>query len=347
MVAMRRFSLLVVLLLGAIFALDQERVDAQTGDCAAALPGFPDNGAITFYRQGTREIIRRDILPYMYNFEYSPDCRFVIGHSLGYDACFPGLIIWDAATGERLREFRGMCNELLSAYPRLFWRPDNAAVLVSTWYRSATYEGSTHPQFIWTPATDRMVELEQPYDYQRVYADLYQVYWDDRRGWIWSSGRTGVAAFDTTTGRQVISFDNVTRLSLVSYAHGTASRFAFSPDLTQVIVYGQRDMWKREEPALVVYDIATGVGTEVNPERNAAGMVALSPDNRYLIMTYTAIRVWDLWNLPETFEARLPVYRFALPGDNSEVYFVNSTTVAARSGDVVYEWDLVSGQRIR
>ncbi|MBK8023986.1 MAG: hypothetical protein IPK19_21775 [Chloroflexi bacterium] len=83
MVAVRRFSLLVALLvLGAIFALDQERVDAQTGGCAAAAArGFPITARSPSIAR-EREIIRRDILPYMYNFEYSPDCRFVIGHSL-------------------------------------------------------------------------------------------------------------------------------------------------------------------------------------------------------------------------------------------------------------------------
>jgi hypothetical protein len=99
---------------------------------------------------------------------------------------------------------------------------------------------------------------------------------------------------------------------------------------------------------MTVYDIASGTGVQVNPELNAAGTVAMSPDNRYLTMSYTAIRVWDMNNLAADIADRLPIYRLPLPVPlNSRVYFSDSTTLIAESKDGAtrFVYTMTTGER--
>jgi hypothetical protein len=96
-----------------------------------------------------------------------------------------------------------------------------------------------------------------------------------------------------------------------------------------------------------VYDIASGQGTQVNVERNGVGAVALSADNRYLVMGYDALRVWDLHNLPERLEDRLPVYRHGGPGAFIRtVRFIEATVVEVTTERGITRWDILTGANI-
>ena len=82
-------------------------------------------------------------------------------------------------------------------------------------------------------------------------------------------------------------------------------------------------------------------------ERNGAGVVALSPDNRYVVMGYTALRVWDLNTLPEAVEDRLPIQRIN-PGGNriTALKFLDSTTAEVTTRSGVSHWNVVTGTQI-
>jgi hypothetical protein len=62
--------------------------------------------------------------------------------------------------------------------------------------------------------------------------------------------------------------------------------------------------------------LSVGKRTARDPEQ-----LALSPDGHYLVIGRTVLRVWDLWNLPEQFEDRLPMYRH--DGPFWSIQFVN------------------------
>ncbi|MFN8531242.1 MAG: hypothetical protein U0670_21785, partial [Anaerolineae bacterium] len=69
--------------------------------------------------------------------------------------------------------------------------------------------------------------------------------------------------------------------------------------------------------------------------------VALSPDHRYLVAGYDAIRVWDLQNLSSD---GLPVYRHGGPASLIEsLSFSAPTLIETHSADGVQHWDLFTG----
>jgi hypothetical protein len=145
---------------------------------------------------GENTITLAEELPYIYDFVWSPDCHYLIGYANGYGDCYPGLIIWDAVTGERKLSKGGFCDYGADSYPRVFWKPDQSAVLLSEWYRAWNSEGSSGKSIIWYPTSGQEVLLHVT----GIQPNLFQVYWDDARRWVWGSSHEGVTAFDTRTG---------------------------------------------------------------------------------------------------------------------------------------------------
>jgi WD40 repeat protein len=73
--------------------------------------------------------------------------------------------------------------------------------------------------------------------------------------------------------------------------------------------------------------------------------VALSPDNRYLVVGYDALRVWDLTSLAPAFEERLTIYRHGGPESLiTNLRFVDHGVVETTSNDGVQWWDLHTGE---
>ena len=73
--------------------------------------------------------------------------------------------------------------------------------------------------------------------------------------------------------------------------------------------------------------------------------IALSPDNRYLIAAYNAIRVWDLHNLPENINDRLPIYRHG--GPEARIWsarFINQEIIETTSEESTQWWILHTGE---
>jgi hypothetical protein len=59
------------------------------------------------------------------------------------------------------------------------------------------------------------------------------------------------------------------------------------------------------------------------------------------------LRVWDLFNLPEEFDARDPIYRHDGPSAYyPTVRFVDNTTIETTSADGVQLWNVVTGELI-
>jgi hypothetical protein len=315
--------------------------------CQALIPRLNHTFLLRFTEPRTNQQVAIEQLAYHYTFRYSPDCRFIIGNSTGVGDCNPGLIIWNANTGERMQAFTGFCDTTNTTYPHLIWKPDYSAVVISEWYRGWNASFSWQDRYLWYPNTNQLVLLEDDSEQFVVEPTLFQVEWDEARNWVWTSGISGIAAFDGQSGLRTIDFPNPPEIKR-SYV-GTSTFFTFSPDRTHVIAHGQRDVQNWMTPMMTVYDIASGIGVQVNPERNADGKVALSPDNRYLIMSYSAIRVWDLNNLAADVADRLPIYRLPQPVSlNSRVYFSDNTTLIAESNDGVtrFVYTMTTGERL-
>lgn len=335
---------------------DEGDDDPQLCENAAAVgarnlvPGFTGDNrlVLTDWNTGEQVQVLDANLPYRYGFHWSPDCRFLLGHSLPFRACNPGVIVWNVASGVKIFEANGFCDGNYGKYPRFFWSPDNSVVLLAQWNKGTfTTEYSLGRGILLYPDTGQYFELKAT----SFEPSLNQIYWDEIRGWLWSSGFEGVAAFDLRSGKQVIDFPNPPE-SDVKYDWEywfipPISYFTFSPDGSKVAVHGHSDLRLEMSPAMTVYDIASGAEVQVNVERNGAGAVALSPDNRYLVMGYDALRVWDLHNLPESVEDRLPIYRHGGPGGIVKaMQFIDDVTIETTTDAGVTRWNLHSGEPV-
>lgn len=261
-------------------------------------------------------------------------------------------MIWDVTIGGRSHEFKYNPGRYLPAevQPAVIWQADSAyAVVLGGCYGvriSCIYE-RIHKDYLWQRETNQSYRVGMLPDdaFHGSRASFNQYYWDMQRGWLWGSGPGGVSAYDVNSGEEVRLFR--TRLEPT----GNETRFRFSPDGSLVVVYSISQPGY-DEGGITVYDIASATPIYVNAEGFGAPSipladyhpVALSADNRYLIAGYNAIRVWDLQNLPENAENRLPIYRHG--GPEARIWsatFSDWGVIETTSEEGTQHWDLHTG----
>lgn len=299
---------------------------------------------------------------------WSPDCRYLTGAVgqiiIASDASSDGerliawshkdIVIWDATTGGRVHTFENNAGRYLSSSLQspVIWQPDAAYALVLGGCfkasRSCFYD-RFRVDHIWRRDTNQSYRVGQEtrvYYSSRQRARFNLYYWDMARGLLWGSGIGAVTAYDLNTGQQVRFYPAGIDVS------GVEVRFRFSADNTLAIVYGTEEVGYLRGDGIVVYDIATSTPIYVNDENfGAANLglsdqhpVALSADNRYLIAGFDAIRVWDIQNLPENIDERLPIYRHGGPNALIDsLRFSDWGVIETTSADGVQHWDLHSG----
>jgi hypothetical protein len=161
------------------------------------------------------------------------------------------------------------------------------------------------------------------------------VYWDYERGQILISGWRGVVAFDMLTGAGRYQFTATPG----GYCGYGGCWFSVSDDRRILFIDGEGGLGVWNLDTLEHGLVAVRLGTAYVGNR-----VALSPDGRYLVVTRAMIRVWDLWNLPEKFNDRDPVYNWGGPAARvNKVRFVDATTIETDSADGVQRWDILTG----
>lgn len=332
-----KYGLYFLLIWLGLMLLSALSSQAQTPDTCPTLYADTLPGVIQFIEPSTGEVVHEDTVPHPFHIDHSPDCRWLVGYTTQYfgifsgERCEPGVIIWDAQTGSRIRQFDDMCDTSIDGFPKLIWKPDNSILLLTRWHNFNDY-GSVSPRYFWYPHNNQAVEI--PFTWSK-WTTLNPFEWDDQRQLIWSSGAGDVGAISYVTGKLVYWFPN----------GNTYSTFVLSPDTTKVVAKGHYRDRSYNSANMSVHDIATGNSIVLNVETNGLGAVAMSLDNRYVGMAYTAIRVWDLQNLDDD---HLPNYRFYFPdSDIAEWEFIDSTTIEATSkaGEVM-RWSLETGQPI-
>ncbi|MBA3867657.1 MAG: hypothetical protein H0X30_00735 [Anaerolineae bacterium] len=293
---------------------------------------------------------------------WSPDCRYLTGVVGDIESSFDyakkkwieirwknkDIVLWDASSGGRVQSFPndGIYIDYLQPSP-VEWSPDsNYALILGGCYSefySCLHE-RVRSDFMWQRSSNlrmRVGKTETLY-YDRSWFNQY--YWDMKRGWLWGSGEGGVSAYDVNTGVEVRFFQNNS---------WTESRFVFSADNNKVVTYSVAQPGSGGNAAITVYDIDSQASVSVNVEGFAApdialatyDSVALSADNHYLTAGYDAIRVWDIQNLPEKVEDRLPIYRYA--GPKALIWslrFSDAGVIETNSKEGIQHWDLHTGQ---
>jgi hypothetical protein len=334
-------------------------VDAATNQTVRALDTFDENVRII---------------------NWSPDCRYLSGavgsiRSGGKAEWVPGgyyvswyhknVVVWDAVNSGRVWSVISPYKYL--DYPHrggVLWSPDSNYALVlggcGSVRRSCIYERVRY-DWIWqrnTYTAVRVGQLPEPpsittsngeiftYYYENVSRSWFnQVYWDTKRGWLWGSGAGGVSAYDVNTGVEVWFLQN---------GSWPESRFIFSADNAKVVVYSIADSGFNKA-AITLFDTDNQGRISVNVEGFSAPEiplasyhpVALSADNRYLVVGHEALRVWDVQNLPENVADRLPIYRHGGPKALIQsVRFADWGVIETTSAEGVQHWDLHTGEFI-
>ncbi|MDX2139906.1 MAG: hypothetical protein SF123_17605 [Chloroflexota bacterium] len=364
---LNRLLLIVGVLLMAGVIIPTREVDAQNvsiNQCSNTSGEFyqPDT-AVRFDRiAGRLDVINlssesilyvlADNLPEQtYPHGWSPNCRLfavstqmsisveikrIDGGSNGLAQFNRGMRLYDVVD-------RGVVGETAGG-SSIRWSPNSDQAI--------TYLRRNHLFFLWTRSGNQVAHLREALsptitgDFQRYVSLAGGGSWDYARGWIWMSGHGGVLTYDLA-GQVIRVLDNYNDTAN-RYRVQTTTGFLFSTDNSLVVLFGQRSELRYTAPALAVYDIASGQGVRLNPELNAAGIVALSADNRYLVMGYTALRVWDLQNVAPNFEDRLPFLRLAGTGGRIRaVRFIDTRIVEMETvTDVIIRYDVQTGARV-
>lgn len=309
---------------------------------------------------------------------WSPDCRYLTGavgeiRYLAYSRSFPyvqwgrkDIAIWDAVDGGRVQTIADNVGEFLSSsvQPAVIWHPASThAVILGGCPRvhfTCEFERLRN-DVIWNRGSNAYYPVGSPDEARRSWygreniASFNQVMWDSARNWLWSGGKGGVSVLEMDTGALVHYFPvRFADSNIVNSWRGyhIEGRFRLSPDGTRVIVYSYNHEYPDGAGSISVYTIDTSEAVVVNAEGYAAPIiaitdahpVALSPDNRYLIAGYHAVRVWDLTTLPEAEIARLPIYRHGGPAALiRSLTFDTSDVIETISDDGIQHWNLHTG----
>lgn len=283
--------------------------------------------------------------PYML-WDLSPSCRYVI--AMFRVASAPEderqFVGWDIQTGSLIFDYirpRTTQNQI----PVFHWNPEETEVLVGAshvTYLGDSFPIATYPFHLIKPASGEAHVLRCDGDYC-LDPFFRSAIWDDHHNWIWSTGPTGVVAFDRNTGLVVNSYPNPP-WDGGHYDFWYGHHFFFSEDKSHIVVYFQA----RSAAGLTVWDVGQHRAYPIPANYlGSYAAVALSPDNRYLAVGGLAIRVWDLQNLEPAYEDRFPIYRHEGPFANIGcLQFVDNTIIETRSADGVQLWDLHTGELI-
>lgn len=275
---------------------------------------------------GVLQVLATDYLNfYPHNIHWLENCRYLFVENVwrpdGTDTRRFN-IIYDTYTGQPIFQ---------SGFERLgiefVWSPSRQQFLIK----------SLTGLYLMSESMDAPVLLETRMLHYR-FARFYR--WDEARGQLlvqfWRNPGY-ITVYDIHTGAEIVSFGHPDACS--PYELNTTGL-----DGRYVVAYTLRG-----DPACVtVYDRDTRtVVTSVNAERYTGDRnnIALSPDARYLVVGFDALRVWDLTAQPEDFTARLPQHRHAGPvGTVVSLAFVDETTIETVSTDGVQRWNVHTGE---
>lgn len=368
---------ILVILLITTPVLGQEMIIESTSEpypCPYPNTTYYQAGAFPRYEASTGELVLADVSGMPIHvldqitenvriINWSPNCRYLAGavgkitmygaydeqEFVAWERGSRSIVIWDAINGGRLQVIANPGQ--YPSDPAVIWSPDAQYALLRAGCPSVRHSciwERYSEDWLWHSTTNTLQPVGEASHGSRLFSGaLFNQYdWDFGRGVLWGSARDGVIAYDFNSGAEKFSFPA---------GRGVEGRFIFSDDRSKIVIYGTPDPIGGWLTRVGVYDIATGGGTEVNVESFlfprvpyiGDAPIALSPDNRYLVIGYNALRVWDLQNLSLTIQERLPLYRHGGPEALIRgVRFVSPSTIQTISDEGVQNWDLYTGMSV-
>lgn len=248
-----------------------------------------------------------------------------------YEARFVRVMLWDVATGSPL--FTGTQAQRPGRFS-IWWSPDGERILIED---AASMLIDARRQSV--------VPLRLLDTGMVGFGNRAQVYWDYSRGLVYVSGYSAVIAFDMQTGEERLRFTVAEwEQRGCNFADSRSCDLQVSPEGEWLFVFGRH--------ALGAWNINTLQHAYLPVEslgQEHGGYV--SPDGRYLIIARSAIRVWDLWSLPENFADRTPIATFGVRMRQvPPLHFVDNTTIElelpTETGTVTARYDILTGTRL-
>jgi WD40 repeat protein/class 3 adenylate cyclase len=242
---------------------------------------------------------------------YSPSGQFILTAGAGGKG--GSALLWDAITGEKLREFIGHTRDI--NYGAAF-SPDGKYIVTGSW--DATIR-------LWDAQTGK--ELRQ-FTGDSVY--INGVDFSPDGGYVVSAGRDGVFLWDAGTGEKIRQFGDI----FGSY------RAIFSPDGKYIVTSASGG----DDGKVRLWDSATGqLVREYQSELGEMSTVDFSPDGKYILGGINIVHVWDTQTGREISQ---------LIGHTDAVFTAtfspDGKTVATASVDGSARlWDVQTGQEIR
>lgn len=268
---------------------------------------------------------------------WSPNCRYLaatIGEGTG---------VWDVVHGTRVATLPYVREWLQSGWGAYYY------LNRFSWSSESDYVvfGDTElSSFIWHVASGNVLPLVPDLGY-----GFHQVGWDTEHGHVFTvprgAGHT-VNVYELGTGRQIATFHNLSEAAPVNYA--------LSLDASRIVVFTSENerRWDSRPSAIAVWnrETMTAIHLCADHQDGAAALssqVAISADNRYVVIARGDIRVWDMHNLYATEEEHLPTYMHEGPTMRRVriARFVDENileTVNVRG--FVQRWDLHTGAEI-
>lgn len=247
---------------------------------------------------------------------WSPDCRYLVG-AIGPSPSQTDTYFWDVITNQRLRVFP-------DAHPvhEVTWDPTATQVVVQT--RNGSYlwhVASGEPLLIADRTGPGLYGDNTPFRY---------LDWDHSRGQLIAVLRNdSIVVYDDSTGE------------IVERLRGGPNFFR-SLDNSHLVTWGVGYITVINRDSGETTTIRAGWGN------GSANQIALSPNNRYLVVGFDLIRVWDLENPPGNVRDRQPTARYEGPeGNILRIRFLDDTTLETQDMyGVTQRWDLLTGAEL-
>jgi hypothetical protein len=184
------------------------------------------------------------------------------------------IVFWDAINGSRVQTIADNPGRYMRR-PTVLWSPTgNAALIVGGFHWSD--EGSRYmTDFLWRLDTNQVFQLSS-----EGRPDFNQVFWDYERGQFFVSGWGGVISYDMQNGGTRFIFTR---------PNDGPTLFIVSEDRSKLVAFTRNS----KLDGLAIWDIDTQTSSLINVEFQtpfSENMVALSWDNRYLVLGYDALR---------------------------------------------------------
>jgi WD40 repeat protein len=276
--------------------------------------GYGGRFSLLDWKTGEEAVLLETGVTFARSLGWSPDCHYLVGYISNQAG--RNTIIWDSNTGQRVQTLPIMYDP--------HWSPNNDQIIFIQGWRKAK---------LFNMQSGQLADLND-----LGHPDFSQVYWDYGRGQILVSGEGGVTSYDMTSGalRQVYTRSETGK-----------TRFVLSDDRTLMADFTHDGQSGTEyKDGLTIWNLNTLDNFQVNVQ-GWVGDVGISPDNHYLVIRGTVLRVWDLTNLPSEYDARLPIYRLPIAAGMKWAFEDDdSIAISTFRGEVIQHWDLRSGQQI-